>query len=124
MLLSSRVFSRLLRNCLRSGCLQVAAFFAVSLPLHAIGDKHLLQHPALSKDHIVFVYAGDLWSVDRNGGVASRLTVGVGVETAPAFSPDGSTIAFTGEYDGNVDVFTMPASGGVPHRVTYHPGAD
>jgi tricorn protease len=85
---------------------------------------HLLQHPALSADRIVFVYAGDLWSVDRKGGSASRLTIGVGVETAPAFSPDGSTLAFTGDYDGNVDVFTMPSSGGVPHRVTYHPGAD
>src|ERR1700722_399593 len=63
------------------------------------GDKpHLLQRPALSETQIVFGYAGDLWSVDRKGGHATRLTVGVGVETAPIFSPDGSTIAFTGEY--------------------------
>lgn len=100
---------------------------AVSLQARAATPEekpHLLQHPALSADHIVFVYAGDLWTVDRKGGVASRLTVGVGIETAPVYSPDGSTIAFTGEYDGNVDVFTIPASGGVPHRVTYHPGSD
>jgi tricorn protease len=89
------------------------------------GDKpHLLQRPALSETQIVFGYAGDLWSVDRKGGHASRLTVGVGVETSPVFSPDGSTIAFTGEYDGNTDVFTIPAGGGVPHRVTYHPATD
>jgi tricorn protease len=88
-------------------------------------DKyHLLQRPALSQTQIVFNYAGDLWSVDRKGGRATRLTVGVGIETSPAFSPDGSTIAFTGEYDGNQDVFTIPAAGGVPHRVTYHPAAD
>ncbi len=90
-----------------------------------VGEKpHLLQRPALSQTQIVFNYAGDLWSVDRKGGRATRLTVGVGVETSPVFSPDGSTIAFTGEYDGNTDVFTIPAGGGVPHRVTYHPSAD
>ncbi len=116
-------FSRFLRSSLRASLLAAVVWIS-AMPAHAIGDKHLLQHPALSKDHIVFVYAGDLWSVDRNGGAASRLTIGVGVETAPAFSPDGSTVAFTGEYDGNVDVFTIPAAGGVPKRVTYHPGAD
>jgi tricorn protease len=89
------------------------------------GEKyHLLQRPALSQTQIVFNYAGDLWSVDRKGGHATRLTVGVGIETSPVFSPDGTTIAFTGEYDGNTDVFTIPATGGVPHRVTYHPSAD
>ena len=87
-------------------------------------QPHLLQRPALSQTQIVFNYAGDLWSVDRKGGHATRLTVGVGIETSPVFSPDGSTIAFTGEYDGNMDVFTIPAAGGVPHRVTYHPSAD
>src|SRR5258705_11466092 len=85
---------------------------------------HLLQRPALSETQIVFNYAGDLWSVDRKGGHATRLTVGVGIETSPVFSPDGGTIAFTGEYDGNTDVFTIPAGGGVPHRVTYHPSVD
>ncbi|WP_158942286.1 S41 family peptidase [Granulicella sp. S190] len=90
-----------------------------------LGEKpHLLQRPALSQTQIVFNYAGDLWSVDRKGGRAVRITVGVGIETSPVFSPDGGTIAFTGEYDGNMDVFTIPAAGGVPHRVTYHPSAD
>jgi tricorn protease len=88
------------------------------------GNPHLLQRPALSQTQIVFNYAGDLWSVDRKGGRAIRLTVGVGIETSPVFSPDGNTIAFTGDYDGNTDVFTIPAAGGVPHRVTYHPSAD
>ena len=73
---------------------------------------------------MVFSYAGDLWSVAREGGEAKRLTAGPGVETEPVFSPDGSLIAFTGEYDGNIDVFVMPAAGGVPRRLTYHPGQD
>ncbi|HYW74498.1 MAG TPA: hypothetical protein VE961_25970, partial [Pyrinomonadaceae bacterium] len=84
----------------------------------------LLQKPAVNGTHIVFVYAGDLWTVSREGGDAKRLTTGVGVETNPVFSPDGTMIAFTGEYDGNTDVYVVPAAGGVPRRLTYHPGAD
>ncbi len=84
----------------------------------------LLRKPALSRTQIVFTYAGDLWSVPREGGDAKRLTAAPGVETDAVFSPDGSNIAFTGEYDGNVDVFVMPAAGGVPRRLTYHPGQD
>jgi tricorn protease len=84
----------------------------------------LLRKPALSRTQIVFTYAGDLWTVPRDGGEAKRLTTAPGVETDAVFSPDGSTIAFTGEYDGNVDVFVMPASGGVPRRLTHHPGQD
>ncbi len=91
---------------------------------HATAKPHIFQHPALSNDLIAFGYAGDLWTVSRAGGVATRLTTGVGIETDPIFSPDGKTIAFTGSYDGNTDVFTIPTTGGVPFRVTYHPSAD
>ncbi|MGH9798818.1 MAG: protease, partial [Blastocatellia bacterium] len=84
----------------------------------------LLRKPTMNRTHIVFQYAGDLWSVPRAGGEASRLTNGVGTEGNAIFSPDGQTVAFTGEYDGNTDVFTMPAAGGVPKRVTFHPGVD
>ncbi len=90
----------------------------------AASTPHIFQRPALSRDLIAFAYAGDLWTVPRAGGRATRLTVGVGVETSPIFSPDGQTIAFTGEYDGNTDVFTIPVGGGVPFRVTYHPAVD
>jgi tricorn protease len=83
-----------------------------------------LQRPTLNRTQIVFAYAGDLWSVPREGGEAKRLTVGAGIETNPVFSPDGSMIAFSGEYDGNVDVFVMPAAGGVPRRLTWHPAPD
>ncbi len=81
----------------------------------------ILQAPSLSLAQIVFVYAGDLWIVDRNGGRASRLTTAIGFESSPIFSPDGATIAFTGEYDGNTDVYTIPSAGGIPRRITYHP---
>ena len=88
-------------------------------------DKPLLaQQPALSATQIVFVFAGDLWSVPRAGGDARRLTTGVGVESSPSFSPDGKWIAFTGQYDGNTDVFVVAAEGGVPKRLTWHPDPD
>ena len=87
-------------------------------------DHLMLQRPTVSQTQIVFVHAGDLWSVPRQGGAAHRLTTGPGVETSPLFSPDGTKLAFTGEYDGNVDVFVMPAAGGVPKRLTWHPTAD
>ncbi|MBZ5582082.1 MAG: hypothetical protein LAQ30_07720 [Acidobacteriia bacterium] len=106
----------MLRILLAMTCAGVSCAFGASV--------HLLQKPALSKTQIVFSYAGDLWTVSRQGGVATRLTAGTGVETEPVFSPDGATLAFTGEYDGNIDVFTVPAAGGVPKRITYHPEAD
>jgi tricorn protease len=96
----------------------------LAVTAHAAEKPHLFQSPALSRDSIAFGYAGDLWTVPRDGGRAVRLTSGVGLESAPVFSPDGSVIAFTGEYDGNTDVFTIAATGGVPHRVTYHPSPD
>src|SRR5918996_3080425 len=90
----------------------------------AVEKPLLAQQPALSATQIVFTFAGDLWSVPREGGDARRLTAGVGVEAGPSFSPDGKWIAFTGQYDGNIDVFVVPADGGVPRRVTWHPDPD
>lgn len=84
----------------------------------------LYQRPAVNDSTIAFAYAGDLWTVSRSGGMAERLTSGVGNETGPIFSPDGKWIAFTGEYDGNTDVFIVPATGGVPKRLTAHPSPD
>src|SRR6516165_9684033 len=95
-----------------------------SAALTAAPGVHFFQHPALSKTDMVFSYAGDLWRVPREGGIAVRLTGGTGFETEAVFSPDGKTIAFTGEYDGNIDVYTMPVAGGVPRRLTWHPAAD
>jgi tricorn protease len=84
----------------------------------------LLQKPAVSASQIAFSYAGDLWVVDRAGGDARRLTVGVGLESYPVFSPDGKWIAFAGEYEGNLDVYIVPTAGGVPRRLTHHPDPD
>jgi tricorn protease len=84
----------------------------------------LLREPTVSKDAIVFVYADDLWTVGRDGGVARRLTTFPGAETDPHFSPDGKWIAFTGNYSGNADVYVIPAEGGEPRRLTWHPGLD
>lgn len=84
----------------------------------------LLRHPTISATQIVFVYAGDLWSVPRSGGTAQRLTAGTGRASLPVFSPDGGEIAFTGDFDGNADVYVIPATGGTPRRLTYHPAAD
>src|SRR6516165_3845339 len=103
----------------------IVALYFLTLGLVLAGEGPLLlRKPALSKTQIVFSYAGDLWSVPREGGDAKRLTTSPGVETDPVFSPDGTMIAFTGEYDGNQDVFVMPAAGGVPKRLTWHPGLD
>lgn len=82
------------------------------------------SQPAIGSRSVVFGYAGDLWVVDRAGGDARRLTAGVGLETHPVISPDGSMVAFAGEYDGNLDVYVVPLEGGEPRRLTYHPDPD
>src|SRR5271157_3098027 len=105
----------------------VAGLIALLLANVCLADENaplLLRHPTVSAKQIVFVYGGDLWSVSKEGGVAQRLTAGNGVASRPVFSPDGSEIAFTGAYDGNADVYVIPASGGTPRRLTYHPSAD
>src|SRR5467141_1205874 len=88
------------------------------------GPTRLLRFADISKDRVVFAYAGDLWISSREGGAARRLTSHVGDEVFPKFSPDGKWIAFTGEYDGNPDVYAMSAEGGEPKRLTFHPSND
>ena len=83
----------------------------------------LAKAPTLNRTAAVFEYGGCLWSVAREGGEARQLTTG-GHEAAPFFSPDGRWIAFSGTYDGNVDVYVMPAQGGSPRRLTWHPDPD
>ena len=87
-------------------------------------DARMFRQPAVSATHIAFVYAGDIWVVPKQGGVASRLSSPRGEEQFPRFSPDGSRIAFSASYDGNTDVYVVPAMGGDPVRVTHHPMAD
>lgn len=84
----------------------------------------LLRSPSISDKHITFVYGGDIWIAEKDGSHPKRLTVNPGVEQNPEFSPDGKHIAFTGNYDGNTDVYVIPIQGGEPKRITYHPASD
>ena len=93
------------------------------LPLIAQGTQ-LLRQPTVSSNAITFVYANDLWQVDRAGGQAIRLTTDEGYESLPHYSPDEQWIAFSAEYDGNTDVYVIPAKGGEARRLTWHPGRD
>jgi tricorn protease len=88
------------------------------------GLTKLLRYADVSKDSVVFSYAGDLWLASRQGGAAHRLTSGPSEKLYPKFSPDGKWIAFTAAYDGNPDVYLMPSSGGEPKRLTFHPSND
>jgi tricorn protease len=82
-------------------------------------EARLLRFPAIHGNQIVFTYAGDLYTVDAAGGVARRLTSDIGFEMFARFSPDGKWLAFTGQYDGNTEVYLMPSQGGVPKRLTW-----
>ena len=80
----------------------------------------LFRYPDVSSTQIVFTYANDLWVVPKEGGKALHLSSPAGVEVFPKFSPDGSTIAYTADYDGNNSIYTIPATGGIPSRLTWH----
>ncbi|GAB6010173.1 S41 family peptidase [Dysgonomonas reticulitermitis] len=94
-------------------------FFILFLLAAKAQEARLLRFPSTNGSEIVFSYAGDLYKVPFNGGEAKRLTSHIGYEMFPKFSPDGKTIAFTGQYDGNTEVYTVPSAGGEPLRVTY-----
>jgi tricorn protease len=119
----SSVFSR--RNIVKTIFKALSAsfliFFFFSLNAYAAPEARVLRFPTISSDQIVFSYAGDLYSVALSGGVARKLTTHEGYESFARFSPDGKSIAFTGEYDGNREVYLIPAEGGVPKRLTYTP---
>ena len=110
---------------MRKWILCVASTWAFIGSIAAQVDKPLLmQSPTLSKTQIVFAYGGNIWIVAREGGDARRLVTGSGVLSGPVFSPDGTMIAYTGDYDGNQDVYVVSTEGGEPRRLTYHPGTD
>ena len=105
---------------------KILFLFILFLAIHFANGQgtRLLREPTISQEYVVFVHANDLWKVAKSGGNAIRLTSNEGAETLPRFSPDGKTIAFTGQYDGNTDVYIIPVEGGEPKRLTWHPGAD
>ncbi|MEM7396040.1 MAG: hypothetical protein AAF492_27210, partial [Verrucomicrobiota bacterium] len=87
----------------------------------ARAETKLLRFPDIVGDLVVFCYGGDLWKASTEGGEAVRLTAHPGQELFPKFSPDGEWIAFTGQYDGDEQVYVMPTAGGVPKQLTYYP---
>jgi tricorn protease len=89
-----------------------------------ITNTKFLSQPAISGDHIAFVYANDLWVADRSGDHPRQLTSDQGLESNPVFSPDGRWIAFNAQYDGNTDVYIVSVYGGIPKRLTWHPYSD
>ncbi len=88
--------------------------------IYAQVNARMLQYPDVSATHITFTYGGDVWIVSKDGGTANKLTSAKGAEVLARFSPDGKQIAFSGNYNGNIDVYVMPSLGGVPMRITYH----
>jgi len=86
----------------------------------AANDSGLLRFPDINNDLVAFVYAGDIWTVNANGGDARQLTSHEGMELFPKISPDGKWIAFSGEYAGNRQVFVMPSEGGTPRQLTWY----
>lgn len=96
------------------------AFIAL-LSLTVSAQTKLLRFPDIHGDKIVFTYAGDLWTASASGGSATRLTAHPGIEVFGKFSPDGKWIAFTGQYDGDEQVYIIPVTGGEPRQLTYYP---
>ena len=102
----------------------MALILFVAAATAAAPHAGMLRYPDVSETHIVFRYANDIWTVPKGGGVAAPLANPVGNESLPRFSPDGETIAFMANYDGNYDIYTIPTEGGTPFRVTYHPNGE
>ena len=103
-------------------CLLVTALFFCGV--QASAQTLLIRQPSVSRDHIAFVYGGDIWLADRAGQNPTRLTSHPADEFAPFFSPDGKWIAYSAKYDNNTDVYIIPVTGGQPKRLTWHSSAD
>ena len=102
-------------------CLTIVGILTVLTVLPGGAQTRLLRFPDVHGDRVVFVYAGDLWMASTEGGSATRLTAHPGLEVFPKFSPDGQWVAFTGQYDGDEQVYVVPAAGGVPRQLTWYP---
>src|SRR3982750_2960489 len=94
---------------------------SISVSFCIAAQTKLLRFPDVYRDSVVFTYGGDLWTASTSGGTAVRLTSHPGVESYPKYSPDGKWIAFTGQYDGDEQVYVMPAGGGEPKQLTFYP---
>ncbi len=113
-MLKSNALFRLLRTA------TIIAVFLV-LSATAFGQTKLLRFPDIHGDRVAFTYGGDIWTAQTSGGTAIRLTAHPGMEVFAKFSPDGKWIAFTGQYDGDEQVYVIPATGGIPKQLTFYP---
>ncbi|MDD4424607.1 MAG: protease, partial [Mariniphaga sp.] len=93
---------------------------AGSFNTQAKEDSRLLRLPDINGNLVAFVYAGDIWTVEADGGTARQLTTHEGLELFPKISPDGKWIAYSGEYGGNRQVYVIPSEGGTPKQLTYY----
>ncbi len=107
---------------MKKSSLLAAGFFLLNTAIAQ--ETLLLRSPSVSNDKIAFAYASDIWIANKDGSQPVRLTVNKDVEFEPSISPDGKWVAFSGNYDGNVDVYVVNAEGGTPKRLTWHPGQD
>jgi len=107
-------FTYMIAGCV-IGCACVAA-------AQEAQEGRLLRFPDIYKDKVAFMYGGDLWLASSSGGTARRITSHPGRELFPKFSPDGKWLAFTGQYDGNFNVYVMPSEGGQPKQLTFYQG--
>ena len=112
-----------MKNCCSGAFLLSLLLISFSVSYAQINAR-LLQQPDVSDTQISFVYAGDVWIVNKSGGTATRLSSPAGLESFPKFSPDGKEIAFSANYHGNTDVYVIPTTGGIPKRLTQHSFGD
>ncbi|HEX7553092.1 MAG TPA: S41 family peptidase [Geothrix sp.] len=113
----------LLLRCLALALILCGGAQALPAPGGAQGPTKLLRFPAIHGDKVAFTYGGDLWTAPATGGTATRLTAHPGLELFAKFSPDGQWIAFTGQYDGDEQVYVIPSAGGIPRQLTFDPAA-
>ncbi|HZD04829.1 MAG TPA: hypothetical protein VE173_07920, partial [Longimicrobiales bacterium] len=99
----------------------LAAAPVLARPGNLAAQTHLLRFPDIHGHRVVFTYAGDLWTAPDTGGTAVRLTAHPGLELFARYSPDGERIAFTGQYDGDEQVYVIPAAAGEPEQLTFYP---
>jgi len=97
----------------------IGSLFVLFVVGSLFAQTKLLRFPDIHESTVVFCYGGDIWKASSDGGTAIRLTAHIGQELFPKFSPDGKWIAFTGQYDGDAQVYVMPADGGMPKQLTY-----
>ncbi len=107
----------MITRCFAAIALVIAAFSATTAQ-DAVEEK-IFRFPTVHDNRITFSYAGDLYTVAKAGGVARKLTSDIGYEMFARYSPDGKNIAFTGQFDGNTEVYVIPSNGGIPKRLTY-----